>query len=487
LFRLRTILGGVLIGTLIPLGLKVTFTILDLRETTLKVNVAKDDIVWPVQQIEVETQQTMSAALRSQYNPEALADLKLRYTLLLSRTDLFKFGDFQLEIAKFPKTHALLRQVTREAELLAPLLNHTLTGNTLSHANLISLLDQLQNMVHELTLQLNRDRIQQVIDNREQLSNLFFSTEILLAVLALTAIAGFVFLYLMINQAEKNRAEAVFHRRRAEANNEAKSCFLSNMSHELRTPLNAIMGFTQLMKMDKADLSGEHLANIDEIYIASEHLLTLISDILELSKIESGQFNINLEPCAIYPLIQESFNMVAGQAQQKGISLHFPTTRFDCLLKANHTRLKQVITNFLTNAIKYGRPKGWVKVELQHRSRDNHLRIEVIDNGIGIQHSDQSKVFRPFERLAEDISIEGTGIGLALSQQLVYLMGGKIGFRSTKGKGSLFWVEFPVQDVITPIERPAPTEKTTVEHQKPLEPKAAENKEEALRYKTALY
>ncbi len=485
--RLRTIIGIILIGTLVPLGLSVTFTILELRETTLDVNVAKDDIVWPVQQIEVETQQLLAAALQSRLTPVSLPNLELRYAILLSRTDLFKYGDFQLEIAKLPKSNDILQQIIRDTEQLAPLVNNALNGNTLSLSVLLERTRKLQSLAHSLTLQLNRDRIQQVIDNREQLSSVFASTEILLGVLALTAFAGFVFLYLMIKQAEKNRAEAEFHQRRAEANSEAKSRFLSNMSHELRTPLNAIMGFTQLMKMDKGELSPEHLSNIDEIYVASEHLLTLISDILELSKIESGQLGVSLEPCAIIPLLQECFNLIAGQAQHRDISLHLPTTRLDYYLKVDHTRLKQVLTNFLTNAIKYNRPGGWVKVELQRRSRDNHLRIEVIDNGIGIRKSDQTKVFRPFERLAEDVTIEGTGIGLALSQQLVYLMGGKIGFRSTEGEGSQFWVEFPVHEVISPPEGIEATGSlsSVASHPSPSHPSS---KQQAVtRNKTVLY
>ncbi|OZG75333.1 hybrid sensor histidine kinase/response regulator [Hahella sp. CCB-MM4] len=448
--RLRIFLGAVFVLTLICLGLSVTFTIMDLRESTLEVRIAKDDITWPAHQIEVEAYQTLSTVLRARQTPEILPHLDLRYALLLSRTDLFKHGEFLDAIYQLPKSQKLLQNIIRQAENLDPLVNRAMSGEPNSLDQLEKALETLLDRSHQLTLQINYDKIEQIVSNRKQLSAVFLSTEILLGVLALLSLLGFIFLYLMIERAEKNRAEAEFHRRRAEANSEAKSRFLSNMSHELRTPLNAIMGFAQLIKMEDENLSREHLDNVIEIYTASEHLLSLINDILDLSKIESGQLGISMEPCSVMTVINECFKLVNRLAYEKNISLHAPVTRFDYLMEVDHTRLKQVLTNLLTNAIKYNRKDGWVKIELRRRERDNHLRIEVIDNGIGIRKQDQSKVFQPFERLADDVTIEGTGIGLALCQQLVMLMGGEIGFKSTEDEGSRFWVDFPVKEVLAP-------------------------------------
>nr|WP_020406060.1 ATP-binding protein [Hahella ganghwensis] len=466
--RLRIFLGAVFVLTLISLGLSVTFTIMDLRESTLEVRIAKDDIAWPAHQIEVEAFQTLATVLRIRENPAILPDLDLRYALLLSRTDLFKHGEFLDAMYQLPKSHQLLQGIIRQAEGLEPVIKSALEGDSGSLDTLEASLESLLENAHQLTLQINNDKIEQIVVNRKRLSSVFLSTEILLSVLALLSLLGFVFLYLMIERAEKNRAEAEFHRRRAEANSEAKSRFLSNMSHELRTPLNAIMGFTQLIRMEGENLSREHLDNVVEIYNASEHLLSLINDILDLSKIESGQLGISMEPCSVMTVIDECFKLVNRLAYEKNISLHAPVTRFDYLLEADHTRLKQVLTNLLTNAIKYNRKDGWVKVELRRRERDNRLRIEIIDNGIGIRKHDQSKVFQPFERLADDVTIEGTGIGLALCQQLVMLMGGEIGFKSTDGEGSRFWVDFQVREVLAPENNdrknlaiePAPDAKT---------------------------
>ncbi|ABC33328.1 Signal transduction histidine kinase [Hahella chejuensis KCTC 2396] len=453
--RIRSILGVVLAAATVILAIAVTATIVTLREGALEVRVAKDDLYWSIHQIEVEVMNMLIIAHALQHGDHLPEDLDIRYSVLLSRTDLFKKGEFREAISVLPKTQALMTSVTYQIEALSPLFDNAVNDPDPILPELIDKLDETRRIAHELTLIAHQEQVTLRVAKRDELANIFFYAEVLLSVLAVTVLIGFISLYWLMYLAKQAKVEADFHRRRAEANSDAKSRFLSNMSHELRTPLNAVMGFAQLMQMESRNLSREQMQNIDEIYKASEHLLSLINDIMDLSKIESGQLSISIEPCSVQSLVNESVSMIRSMAMMNNISVYEPEVRLDYLIKVDRTRMVQVLTNFLTNAIKYNRKGGWVKVELEHESRSGMLCLSVADNGIGIHKKDHHKVFKPFERLAQDMAIEGTGIGLALSQQLVLLMNGQIGFKSKEGQGSLFWVKFPILDVVKAQDRSA--------------------------------
>ncbi len=230
----------------------------------------------------------------------------------------------------------------------------------------------------------------------------------------------------------------------AEKANKAKSEFLSSMSHELRTPLNAILGFAQLIEMG-GRLSGEQRENIGEIRKAGEHLLQLIGDVLDLAKIEAGKLDLTSEDLAPVGLIKECLALIKPQAEERGVQLVLQTNDL-----ANHTvcadrmRLKQVFLNLIGNAVKYNRPQGRVRVFCQ--LVDGHyFRVSIEDTGRGIPKERQSEVFQPFNRLGAELgSIEGSGVGLVITKQLVSHMGGRVDFTSNEGVGSQFWVDLPV-------------------------------------------
>ena len=231
----------------------------------------------------------------------------------------------------------------------------------------------------------------------------------------------------------------------AERANRAKSEFLSRMSHELRTPLNSVLGFTQVLQRE------EHLAeqeeSLDYIYRAGLHLLDLINEVLDISRIESGTMSVSLESVAIEDLTHDCLALVAPQAQANDVRL---VHRRDGAhyVRTDQQRATQVILNLLSNAIKYNRRDGSVTVTYEERSE--WLRLSVTDTGNGIRPEDFTSLFEPFERLeAEFGNVEGTGLGLALSKGLVEAMGGELGMTSTLGEGSTFWVEFPI--VTAPI------------------------------------
>ena len=229
----------------------------------------------------------------------------------------------------------------------------------------------------------------------------------------------------------------------AEKANLAKSDFLSSMSHELRSPLNAILGFAQLMESAAPLPTASQAENIAQILQAGWHLLKLINEILDLAVIESGKVSLSPESVSLAELMSECQAMMEPQAQQQGISMTFP--KFDdahpFFVRADRTRLKQIIINLLSNAIKYNKPQGTVIVECVVRNPER-IRISVADTGAGLAPEELAQLFQPFNRLGQEAGgVAGTGIGLVVTKRLVELMEGVLGVESTVGVGSVFWCE----------------------------------------------
>ena len=230
----------------------------------------------------------------------------------------------------------------------------------------------------------------------------------------------------------------------ADQANQAKSVFLSSMSHELRTPLNSVLGFGQLLYTDeKNPLTTEQKNQLGKILRSGDHLLCLIDDVLNLSKIESGAVEISIESVNVYSVLNEILDVVEQAAKEAQVEIIWEEQDQHLFIDVDNTRFRQVIMNLLSNAIKYNFPEG--TVHLVTRKREDKLRITVVDTGIGISSEKTQFLFEPFNRLgAETSSIEGTGIGLTITKRLVELMGCHIGYESEVGKGTTFWVDFPI-------------------------------------------
>jgi PAS domain S-box-containing protein len=229
----------------------------------------------------------------------------------------------------------------------------------------------------------------------------------------------------------------------AERANRAKSEFLSRMSHELRTPLNAVLGFAQLLQTDADEpLGPTQRVRVDELTRGGRHLLSMINEVLDLARIETGALPLQLGPVALQPLVDDCLPPVQAQADARGIGLRLlPSPAAACRVLADPTRLRQVLLSLLSNAIKYNRPSGTVELAWWNDPEATSVVIEVRDTGLGIEPTQHRRLFQPFERLHSDLAeVEGAGIGLALSKWLVDLMGGSIGVRSQPGQGSTFWV-----------------------------------------------
>ena len=249
----------------------------------------------------------------------------------------------------------------------------------------------------------------------------------------------------------------------AEKANLAKSEFLSSMSHELRSPLNAILGFAQLMESDSPGPSPIQQQSISQILLAGWHQLKLIDEILDLAKIESGQVPLSPEPVWLAEVLLECQGMVEPQAQQLDIKLIFPQFDIPYFVQADRTRVKQVIINLLTNAIKYNSNQGTVEVKVAEKT-SGRIRVSISDCGAGLSFEQIEQLFQAFNRLGQEANgVEGTGIGLVVAKRLVELMGGEIGVESTIGKGSVFWFELISTNesrLLTDIDNPAVLDQT---------------------------
>ncbi|HEY0064596.1 MAG TPA: ATP-binding protein [Telluria sp.] len=230
----------------------------------------------------------------------------------------------------------------------------------------------------------------------------------------------------------------------AKSANAAKSAFLSSMSHELRTPLNAILGFAQILTSDSLPTSIQQKKEFaNHILKSGRHLLTLINEILDLAKVESGTVALSMEPVALDDMLAECRDMVEPMGRPRRIRMLFPD-RTGAVLLADRTRLKQVLLNLLTNAVKYNREMGAVVFDCTPQGPDR-VRLSVQDTGQGLRPDQVDALFQPFNRLGqENGSEEGTGIGLVVTRRLVELMGGTIGVSSSVGVGTVFWIELEV-------------------------------------------
>jgi len=256
----------------------------------------------------------------------------------------------------------------------------------------------------------------------------------------------------------KDAAEA--SKETADKANRAKSEFLANMSHELRTPLNAVLGFSQLMQND-SNANETQRENLQIINRSGEHLLTLINDVLDMSKIEAGRSTLEPEDFDLGGMVRDIIDLMGNRAEAKGLQLILDqSSAFPRYVHTNPAKIRQVLINLLGNAVKYTN-EGGITLRLGATSTDGskvRLACEVEDSGIGISEEDMERIFEPFAQVGEQTDAKGTGLGLSITRQYVELMGGELTVESKVGKGSVFRFEIPVEKVaVEDIEQAEPS------------------------------
>jgi PAS domain S-box-containing protein len=255
-------------------------------------------------------------------------------------------------------------------------------------------------------------------------------------------VIGVLCSYEDITEQKESEASLIEARQEADAANHAKSEFLSRMSHELRTPLNAILGFGQILNQQQ--LSTDQQESVNYILKGGQHLLSLINEILDIARIESGHIELSIEPVSLGEVMAQVCSLMRPLANQRNILLiNNVDLSSDDYVMADRQRLEQVIINLLSNAIKYNLEGGRVVVSAS-QTNNGRIRISILDTGIGMSSEDLQKLFVPFERLnAADLQIEGTGLGLVLSKRIIMTMKGRLTVESVRGEGSVFWIELP--------------------------------------------
>lgn len=321
------------------------------------------------------------------------------------------------------------------------------TAEELEGKNISTLMPKAMRSQHDQYLKHSEIHAPKIINKARELQGLrkdgsVFPMELNVSPMTLNGVKKYIGVLHDITSRKNTLAAITAAKHEAENANKAKSQFLSSMSHELRTPLNAVLGFTQLLQEDQdAPLNEDQNDSLGHIYSAGQHLLNLIDEVLDLSKIESGKINIAHDSINLIKLLKQSLELISPQARRSQITLvNKCPAEESVFVLADTFRLNQVFSNLLTNAIKYNQIHGSISVWLSQNN--NKVRIYVKDTGGGIPDEMMKDLFIPFNRLgAEQSGIEGTGIGLTISKMLVEMMGGTIGVENIYGKGCTFWVE----------------------------------------------
>ena len=409
-------------------------------------DLAHENITWTAANTEIDLLKFTNALqlFAIAPTPKGLEEARKRYELLFSRIDLLTQGELGRRLNLVENGPAVAKEIRA---LIIEIEDDVYTLNIAEPQMAIRIathVDTVAPQLYQVLVDVSNATSSRIALIREAFEELLGTAIICLTLMTLISAAVAV---MLINERKRRhvsdmeRDAALAEEARA---SKAKSEFLSSMSHELRTPLNAILGFGQLLNNNKKNpLSRSQQKAVNRILESGEHLLQLINQVLDLSKIEAGQDELHIEKIALDPIILDTLALLTPMATRHGISLELAENSVTAEIFADRLRMKQIVMNLVSNAIKYNRDHGHVTVSV-HGRPDDIIEIVVADTGMGIPDDYKAELFKPFSRLGNDLTeIEGTGIGLAISRSLLLKMSGDIAVRSTKDVGSEFIVSLP--------------------------------------------
>ncbi len=408
--------------------------------------IAAENITWTAANTEIDLLKLTNCLRDYSITPtaEKLSAVQTRYELLISRVHLLSEGELGRRLQDVENGPAVAQAVAKvvlemEDEIYA------LSPANADHALVLAQrIGDFNNRLFSVLVAVSNSTTSRIAMVREAFEGLLGTAIFCLTLMTLISagVAG-----MLINERKRRQAAdsardaALVEEARA---SKAKSEFLSSMSHELRTPLNAILGFGQLLNSNRKNpLTRSQQKAVNRILDSGEHLLQLINQVLDLSKIESGQEHLQIEEVPLDPIVLDTLALMTPMATKHGISLELAEDSETATVFADRLRLKQIVMNLVSNAIKYNRDHGHVTVSVKQKDKET-IRIVVTDTGMGIPDEYMKDLFKPFSRLGNELGeVEGTGIGLAISQRLLLQMSGDIDVRSTEGIGSEFIVTLP--------------------------------------------
>ncbi|GAA0580358.1 hybrid sensor histidine kinase/response regulator [Caenispirillum bisanense] len=426
------------------------------RQSDLKAGI-REDAVWATYQLDRETMRLASELDRLVAGMEgaSLESMGLRFDILYSRVKPIEAGYYPESFAACQRCQDLATLIAEDIRAMVPWFDAVAAGEVPDTAAVTAMAASVEALaVHtgELAVRANTERQVTLSNDRTDTIRLYGVLAAAVVILAAALVANIVILFRQVRAIRESELslraatqDATRAAAEAEKANRAKSEFLSSMSHELRTPLNAILGFAQLLEGNRREPPTDRQRTaLRHIIKAGEHLLSLIGDVLDLAKIESGRVVLTLDAVEVRPLVTDAVAFARSIPAATSLQIVDATAGLPLAeVTADATRARQALLNLLSNAVKYNRPGGVVRISAERCG--DQLRLSVTDTGPGIPAEVADQLFQPFARLGqENGTIEGTGIGLAITRKLVEQMGGAIGYVSSDGEGSTFWIDLPV-------------------------------------------
>ena len=420
-----------------------------LNATNEEIKHRKDSLLWAMSQVEYELDRLRISGFEALRDGEQadLEDVALRHEIFVNRVRLLQSGTYSSQLAQQPDHSETLVQVEAAVERIDRLIAEAPQAGVRQTAELLlQTLAPLAPPLRRMTVTASQRHYAMQENHQVQLQRLLL---MIAAVFVLLTVGVMAFVFLIMWQHQRLRHSNVSLLQLSERLHEAnltKDRFLASMSHELRTPLNAVLGFSEIMRdQHLGPLSERYRSYAEDIHSSAAHLLQLINDILDLSKLEAGRRELDLAYLSVDEEMTQVTRLLAGEARKRDVTLVSAESSLLPPVLADRLAVRQVLLNLVSNALKFS--TAGCKVEVRAVRNKGELEISVIDQGVGIHPDDLGRVLKPFEQVRSNMTaaVQGTGLGLPLSKSLVELHGGRLRIESLLGQGTTVSFTLPLQ------------------------------------------